>query len=169
METKHNVQLTSAEIANIWTAYQTDSLSICTLTHFLDNIQDSEIRPILEYALQLSKSHIQKLRSIYTEEQLTAPDGFTIKNDYHKAPRLYTDEYYLFNIQNMGKLGMEAYTLALSNSTRLDICEYFTECLHESTKLYNKATEQMLNKGLFIRPPSFLHLIKWNMPKSNPF
>jgi Protein of unknown function (DUF3231) len=35
----------------------------------------------------------------------------------------------------------------------LDICEYFTECLHESAILLNKATELMLSKGAFLRPP----------------
>ena len=33
------------------------------------------------------------------------------------------------------------------------MCEYFTECLNESAKLFNKATEIMLNKGTFIRAP----------------
>lgn len=53
----------------------------------------------------------------------------------------------------MGKIGLEFYTTALSNAARLDICEYFTECLNESARLLNKATEIMLLKGTFIRAP----------------
>jgi hypothetical protein len=48
---------------------------------------------------------------------------------------------------------LATYSSALSNSARLDICEYFTECLNESTRLFNKATEIMLSKGTFIRAP----------------
>ena len=48
---------------------------------------------------------------------------------------------------------MEFYTQSLSNCARLDICEYFTECLSESARLLNKATEVMLKKGTFIRAP----------------
>ncbi|MGO4276655.1 DUF3231 family protein, partial [Paenibacillus sp. TAF58] len=66
---------------------------------------------------------------------------------------MFLDNFYLFYIQNIGKIGLEFYTLALANSARLDLCEYFTECLNESARLLNKATEIMLNKGTFIRAP----------------
>ncbi|QOY35262.1 hypothetical protein AWH56_021620 [Anaerobacillus isosaccharinicus] len=36
---------------------------------------------------------------------------------------------------------MEFYTMSLSNGSRLDICEYFTECVNESVKLFNKAKD----------------------------
>ncbi|MEK4159435.1 MULTISPECIES: DUF3231 family protein [Paenibacillus] len=77
-----------------------------------------------------------------------------LNTDVNKeAPRLFTDDFYLFYIQNVGKMGMEFYTMSLSNCARLDICEYFTECLNESARLLNKATEIMLTKGTFIRAP----------------
>jgi hypothetical protein len=66
---------------------------------------------------------------------------------------LYTDDFYLFYILNVGKIGLEFYTHSLSNCARLDIREYFTECLNESARLLNKATEVMLKKGTFIRAP----------------
>jgi hypothetical protein len=47
-------------------------------------------------------------------------------------PRLFTDDFFLFYIQNVGKIGLEFYTNSLSNCARLDVCEYFTECLNES-------------------------------------
>jgi hypothetical protein len=48
---------------------------------------------------------------------------------------------------------LEGYTINLSNSARLDICEYYTECLSESARLFNKATEIMLTKGTLLRAP----------------
>ncbi len=81
-------------------------------------------------------------------------DGFSEKSDVNlETPRLFLDDFYLFYIQNIGKVGLEFYTLALANAARLDMCEYFTECLNESARLLNKATEIMLQKGTFIRAP----------------
>lgn len=70
-----------------------------------------------------------------------------------EAPRLFTDDFYIFLVQNFGKLNLENYSYALSTSARLDVAEFFTECLNESSKLYNKANEVMLSKGIFIRAP----------------
>jgi hypothetical protein len=117
-------------------------------------VEDKEIRSILEHSLQLSQAHVRKLTSFFIEEQLPVPDGFSEEKDCIKqAPRLYTDDFYLFYIQNIGKAGLQHYTMAIGNCARLDLCEYFTECLNESTRLLNISTETMLNKGTFIRSP----------------
>lgn len=152
--TNHKIELTSAEIANLWSNYMSDTSAICTIGTFLSHVEDTEIRSALEFAMQLSQAHVQKLQSIFTEEQHPIPEGFSVNTNVNKeAPRLFTDDFYLFYIQNIGKMGMEVYTMSLSNSSRLDICEYFTECLNESARLFNKATEIMLTKGTFIRAP----------------
>ncbi|HEY0828970.1 MAG TPA: DUF3231 family protein [Bacilli bacterium] len=153
--TPHKIKLTSAEIANIWANYQNDTMAICTIGSFLKHVEDTDIRAILDYALTLSKAHVEKLVSFFKEENFPVPDGFSEENDMYteEVPRLYTDDFYLFYIQNIGKMGMNSYALFLSNSARLDICEYYTECLNESARLFNKATETMLGKGSFIRSP----------------
>jgi hypothetical protein len=153
MKTKHHIEITSAELANLWTAYVNDSLAICVMSHFLANVQDTQTQSVLQHALKLSQEHVKKLKSLYKEEQIAIPEGFTKEDVAENTPRLFTDDFYLIYIQNMGKMGMEAYTLCLSNAARLDICEYFTECMGESLKLYNKATEAMLSKGIFSRSP----------------
>jgi hypothetical protein len=154
MKTDHLIKLTSAEIANLWTSYLNDTVAVCILGRFLAHIEDKEIETVIKSAYELSKAHIEKLKAFFNEEKLTVPQGFSIDNDvYQDAPRLFTDNFYLFYIQNIGKIGLEHYTLALSNSARLDMCEYYTECLHESTGLFNKTTEIMLTKGVFIRAP----------------
>jgi hypothetical protein len=153
-ETKHLIKLTSAEIANLWTSYLSDTLAICTIGVFLAHVEDKEIKSTLEYALSLSIGHKQKLLSFFKEERLTIPDGFSVEDDvYEGAPRLFTDNFYLFYIQKIGKIGMANFTLCLANSARLDMCEYYSECLHESIKLFNITTEVMLTKGAYIRAP----------------
>jgi len=54
----HNVELTTSEIANLWTQYISDSLSICILTHSIDKAKDEEVKDILVFALKLAESHI---------------------------------------------------------------------------------------------------------------
>jgi hypothetical protein len=153
-QTEHNIKLTSAEIANMWTNYMNDSAAICILETFLSHVEDTEIRTVTEFALKLSQAHVQKIQSFFTEEQHPIPDGFSVKTDVTKGtPRLFTDDFHLFYIQNVGKIDLEFYTNSLSNCARLDVCEYFRECLNESARLLNKATEIMLKKGTFIRPP----------------
>ena len=153
-QTEHKVELSASEIANIWQSYMNDTLAICTIGTFLSNVKDQEFRSVLEFAMQISQAHAQKLKSFFNEEQLPVPDGFSVESDVNnEAPRLFTDDFYLFYIQNIGKIGLTAYTINLSNSARLDMCEYYTECLNESSKLLNKATEIMLKKGTFIRSP----------------
>jgi hypothetical protein len=153
-KTEHKIALSSSEIANIWGAYLNDTMAVCTIGTFLSHVEDQEVRSVLEFAMQTSQAHVKKLKSFFIEEQFPVPQGFSVEFDVNpQAPRLYTDDFYLFYIQNIGKLGMELYTMNLSNSARLDMCEYFTECLSESAKLLNKATETMLSKGTFIRAP----------------
>jgi hypothetical protein len=53
----------------------------------------------------------------------------------------------------MGKIGIEAFGMALANSARLDQCQYFTNCLTEYTQLFNQATQVLLSKGNYTRPP----------------
>ena len=154
LQTDHKIELISAEIASLWTSYMNDTLSICLHNVFLSNVEDQQIRSVLDFSLKLSQGHVQKLKRFFQEEQIPLPDGLSLEGDVNKeAPRLFTDDFYIFLLQNLGKMSMEMYSYALSNSARLDISEYYTECLNESSRLYNKACEVMLAKGIFIRAP----------------
>ncbi|WP_235991662.1 DUF3231 family protein [Metabacillus schmidteae] len=47
----HNVEMTSSEIANLWTQYINDSLSICSLTHSIEKAKDEDVKGVFEFAL----------------------------------------------------------------------------------------------------------------------
>lgn len=153
METGHNPQLTAAEIASLWTSYLDDSMAICVLKHFIVHVVDEEIRSVLEYALHLSKEHIETLTGFYKKEDLPIPYGFTHQDLNLDAPRLYSDYFFLNYIINMAKFGSNSYTVALSNAARADMRTYFTECVASSAELFNRAVSISLSKGLFVRPP----------------
>lgn len=154
MEQKNSVELTSAEMANLWTSYQNDSLAICVIKYFLEHVQDNDIRRVLEYALHLSQQHIETVTDILECQDFPIPQGFTDEDVNIKVPRLYSDNFLLFYMNNMAKFGSNAYTVALSNTARSDIREFYTECGYSSSELFNKSTTVLQNKGLFLRAPA---------------
>lgn len=168
METQ--IRLTAGEIAQLWVQYLNDSASKCLLTYFLEKAEDDEIKPIIEYALELSDSHIKIISSILTEEKNVVPDGFRIGEDVDlTAPRLYSDGFILNYINQMSKVGLTLYGSAVAASVRNDIKTYYMNCLTETMELYKRSTELLLSKGLFIRSPSLPNLEKVEYVKKQWF
>jgi spore coat protein CotF len=154
MKTKHNeVALTSSELANLWVSYLNDTMAICGIKYFLANIQDEQIRSVLEYALKISQRHVQKVTKIFNEEDYPIPQGFTEKDVNLDAPRLFSDRMYLFYILNMGKFGLTSYALAISFAARTDIVQFYSTCMDETQELHNRAKELTKEKGFYTRPP----------------
>ncbi|WLD94001.1 DUF3231 family protein [Alkalihalobacillus sp. AL-G] len=148
------LKLTSAEITNIWTAYMNDTAALCQLQYFIEKVEDQEIKPVIQYAIELSETHIKKLHKIFNNEDYPVPYGFKLEEDVDTtAPRLYSDSFVLNYLDQMGKVGLNSYSMCLSFSVREDIYDYFSECLAESDKLLKKANDVLLSKGLYIRSP----------------
>ncbi|MCM3567237.1 DUF3231 family protein [Neobacillus mesonae] len=169
-EKETQIRLTAGEIAQLWLQYLNDSSSICILSYFLEKAEDEEIKPIIQYALELSKTHIEKITAILTEEKNVVPYGFSIKEDVDlAAPRLYSDSFVLNFINQMSKVGLTAYAGSVAASVRDDIKTYYMDCLTETMHLYKKSTDLLLSKGLFIRSPSLPDLEKVEFVKKQWF
>jgi hypothetical protein len=67
-KSEHNIRLTTSEIGSLWSKYQNDSMVICVMKHFLEKVEDSEVKPIIEYALSLSEKHVQMISAIFKHE-----------------------------------------------------------------------------------------------------
>jgi hypothetical protein len=161
MENGKQIRLTSSEIAQLWAQYLNDSGSICMLTYFLEKAEDTEIKPVIEFALELSKKHIEKLTTIFTEEKYAIPQGFKVEEDVDlAAPRLFSDVYVLNFIHQMSMIGLTTYSASLSGSTRTDITEHFMECISQTMELFNKSKDILLSKGLYMRAPYLPNLEK---------
>ncbi|AGK55964.1 hypothetical protein B1NLA3E_21130 [Bacillus sp. 1NLA3E] len=106
MEKKHNIRLTSSEIGYLWANYQGDSLAKCVLTVFLHNVEDTETRPAIEYALSLAQNHLEKITEIFTGDHIPIPLGFTDEDINLNAPRLFSDSFYLNYLLDMAKGGL---------------------------------------------------------------
>ncbi|WP_425204123.1 DUF3231 family protein [Priestia megaterium] len=152
--TNHHTQLTSSEIASVWTAYMNDSMSKCILSYFLKQVKDPDIRPIIQSTYDISSTHLEKLTNIFHQEKLPLPQAFTMEHDVNlNAPRLYTDPFMLIYINHMTKAGMLAYSGFVSMSAREDIRTYFIRGLQEVSVLFDKSSSVALSKGLFMRSP----------------
>lgn len=147
------IPLVSSEVSGLWNSYMANSSIICSLKFFVNHVDDNETRSILQYTLELSNHNDQVLENFFTKESLPIPDGFTDKDVNIDAPRLFTDEFYLLYLANLSRAQMLNYTQILSNCARLDIREFYTKLISESTDIYNKVTDIRLSKGVFTRFP----------------
>lgn len=148
-----NIKLVSSEISGLWDSYMSDSLLICVLRQFLNNVEDNDIQTLLQHTLNLSIQHISIITDIFNQEGLPIPQGFTDKDVNINSPRLFSDTFYAAYISFIARVGMHDYTLTLNQIARSDIRKYFSKCITEYIGLYNKAAELRLSKGIFIRAP----------------
>ncbi|MEN1968528.1 DUF3231 family protein [Lentibacillus sp. N15] len=153
MEKDKNIELTAAELSNLWDAYQSDTLAICIIRYFLNHVDDDEIHPLLQRTLDFTEAHIPKIIAFFEGEGNPIPQGFTEDDVNETAPRLFTDNYILRYLHQMGQFGLSAHSFSVSYASRQDIHAYFPECLREHLELHKMINLVMLSKGLYIRPP----------------
>jgi hypothetical protein len=153
METAHNIRLTATEMGTLWETYESDTMAKCVLSYFLNKVEDSEVKTVIEFALSISENHIQVLTKLFNSEAIPVPQGLTDKDVNVNAERLFSDSFFLYYIKNMGKVGLETYGMSYSMASRADIREFFLKGLTKTEKLDQMVTEVMQSKGLYIRPP----------------
>ncbi|WP_255249834.1 DUF3231 family protein [Bacillus sp. FJAT-45066] len=149
----HNIMLTSSEISNLWANYFSDTMSICVFKHFLAHVEDTEIKHIIEHAIDLSKQHVAIIADIFKNEGIAVPIGFTDEDVNLKADRLFSDTFYLHYVKNMTKGGLATYGAILPNVFRNDIKEYYMSCISSTMELFNDTSKTLISKGLEVRAP----------------
>jgi len=145
--------MTAAEISYLWTTYLSDTMSICVLKYFLQHIDDSDIKALVNHALDLSYQHVEIIKELFVHEQIAVPQGFTDQDVNLKAERLFSDILYLKYIKNMAGGGLSGYSRMLPNIYRKDIKSFYSKALTSSMELENKSALILLEKGLDTRPP----------------
>ena len=147
------IPLISSEITGLWNSYMSDTMIVSVLKYFLNRVDDSETRAILQKTFDISTQHIQELTNIFNHEKLIIPEGFTDKDVNIDVPRLFDDSFYLAYLCFMSRVGMHHYTLILNQIARSDIRTYFSKRIYEYIDLYNNSADIKLSKGVFIRAP----------------
>ncbi|MFC0216664.1 DUF3231 family protein [Paenibacillus chartarius] len=160
---KHNIELSCTEIGGLWSIYFQESMTVCFLKYFLHHLQDAEILPLAEESLQISLGRLDHIKSIFLAENFPIPAGFSDGDVNLAAPPLFHDTFALSFIYMMNRLGTINYAFTASNNVRLDVLDFFNECIHTSTEMFGKAVKLMLEKGIYDRPP------KMNYPQKIEF
>ncbi|SFJ80307.1 Protein of unknown function [Halobacillus dabanensis] len=153
MQGEHKPRLTSSEFSIVWNSYQQNSFSICMLKYFLANVDDQDVKSVLEFALFISERNFDISRELLQEDNQPIPVGFTEEDVCESAPRLYSDTFYLYYLKNMAKVGLSVYGVALAASAKSEVRDFLSQAIQTSTELYNKTTNVLLSKGIFIRAP----------------
>ncbi|WP_366163087.1 DUF3231 family protein [Bacillus infantis] len=152
MDNELNIRLTSSEIAQLWSTYMNNSMSLCMLKYFKESVQDTEIRSFLDFPIDISETMLHKITEIYNKEGHPIPVAFNEKEDVNlNAPALYSDVYILNFVHHMSKYGMTAYGAAFSGSARSDVLELFSITMELCMELYKKSLKLLMEKGLYNR------------------
>lgn len=152
MNSEHNIRLTSAEIAQLWTGYMNNSMSKCVLKYFKEKTQDEEIRTVINLAISIADKMLQNITEIYVKENHPIPVAFSESEDVNvNAPALYSDTFFLNFVHNMSRHGLSAYGAALAGCARCDVLELFSSAVDLTRELYVKSLNVSLEKGLYSR------------------
>ncbi|WP_246031675.1 DUF3231 family protein [Salibacterium salarium] len=150
----NNINLTTAEHSQLWSAYMNSSISSIMIKYFIAKVEDHDIHGVLQEALTLTTDHLEQITDMFTKENKPIPIGFTDQDVNVNAPRLYSDNYFLQHTFQLGIFGMFTFSSSVSLSTRKDIHQFFSEGLRKYNDLHEKASSVSLQKGLYLRPPT---------------
>lgn len=152
-ETHHNAPLTTSELARLWRTSAYYTMLSCIFKHFLITLNDPDLRPPVEDALSMFETRVNQTSEILKMEGQLIPQGFGDEDVDLGVSRLFTDLYYYHYILYMASIGLQLGSMYLSRSVRKDVRDYYTESLKSTTRYYNRFSELMLEKGIYIRPP----------------
>jgi hypothetical protein len=152
-KTDTNEPLTSAEMGKLWATYMGNSMAKCILSYFLQHVEDSDIKTLLENALKLTEEFLKRTTEIFTKENFPIPKGFGEEDVNLNAPRLFQDEYYPHYLKYAAKAGMSIYSVAIPLVYRKDVKEFFTDCMNSTMELVEQINGILMCKGLIIKPP----------------
>lgn len=149
----NDTRLTSAEISVVWSSYINNSFSICVMKYFLENVKDPDAKSVLQFALKLAEKSMKTSYQFLKEDNQPIPVGFTEDDVSPTAPRLFSDSFYLYYLKNMAKVGLSVYGVALATAAKKDVRKFLSQAIQDSTELYNRTAEILLEKGLYVRAP----------------
>ncbi len=164
-----NIELSCTEIGGLWGIYLQESMTICFLTYLRHHLQDGQIIPLADEALKISQDRVARIKKFFLDENFPIPAGFSEGDVNLAAPPLFHDTFTLSFIYMMNRLGMINLGFTASNNVRLDVLDFFTECIHTTTEMFGKAVRMMLEKGIYDRPPKMNYPQKIEFVQSDSF
>ncbi|MGG7619339.1 DUF3231 family protein [Bacillus coreaensis] len=151
--THKNNHLPSSELANLWKVYMIENLLIPYKLPMINTCQDEKIKSILLFALDISKKATEKIRKVYQLESHPLPTGFTKEDVNTEAPALFTDNFYLLYIHEMGKLGFRLIPQAVESTESKDVLDILYSIITDYKVLYERTSQLLFEKKLFPQSP----------------
>lgn len=146
-------RLSSAEIGSLWYHYVTDTMVQQVLTYFARRVQDTDIRPVVDSALQFTQTNLSAARQVMRAESMVLPIGFTATDIDLNAPRLYSDSLMLYYLKHLSRQETLNYSMSFTTATREDARKFFEQAIGLSIELDKKVTQVLLSKGILVKPP----------------
>ncbi|MFC4023274.1 DUF3231 family protein [Oceanobacillus longus] len=153
MKSQNSIELTAAEVSALWISYQSNTMGLCGLRHFLRHVKDEQIKGILEKALTITKQNIEKETTFFKQEGYVIPQGFTEHDVIDGAPKLFSDKLYLEYILNITNISLNMYSASLTAAARTDVIDYFSTNLIGTQELHKLSKELAKEKGVYLRGP----------------
>lgn len=150
----HSAPLATSEIATLWKTAQYFNMINYFLPHIHHTCQDPDIRQLLARGLDIVEGRNKTASDLLQEANHPAPVGFSAEDIDMTAPRLYTDQFYLYLLLKAVRLGLNFFTTALSSAIRPDVRAFYTKSLQRDLQYYNAINDVLLAKGMFVRPPA---------------
>ena len=166
---KNNVRLSSAEISGLWTSFLQGSMTVCLIKYFLHHLKDDDLKPILDESYRIYSGQMKEIKRIFTEEKIPIPDAFGDEDLNLSAPPLFYDPFGLTFIYAMSRMNMVNFSFITSNMARQDVRSFFSNCLTDALNQYNEATQLMLEKGIYDRPPMVVYPTKNEYIEKNSY
>jgi len=146
-------RLTADEMGHLWEMYLYNAGSKCKLQFFVAKALDPEIHAVLQYALEIATTRINKLTQIFNTVGFPIPHAFNDEDVEPNAKRLFSDGLMLVYVNSLVHFEVIESFMGLIGALRVDVAEYYNACIDESQDFHKKAYEVMLRKGLLIKPP----------------
>ncbi|MBD8070100.1 DUF3231 family protein [Bacillus sp. PS06] len=150
---KDKIDLTSTEMAYLWSSYQWGSMNIAILTYFQEISEDPQVKEQVNIVLETSRNHHKQIEVILNADRVPLPRAFTDEDVHIDAKKLYTDEFILFFVWFIGRGNLAYSALALNTAAREDVTRHYEECLADSVEHVGKSRNLLLEKGLWLRAP----------------
>ncbi|WP_428911224.1 DUF3231 family protein [Niallia sp. Krafla_26] len=156
MKDKNKLPFTAAEISGLWMQYMNDTVARCINQYFLETVEDEEVRPIIQWTLDIAKGNLSIMEEIFNREEYPIPLGFTDRDVNVKAPKLVSDTLMLQYLKNMSILAMAASSSSLGIVTRPELVSLFKRIQEKANMLQDLTRELMLKQGIYAKTPSLV-------------
>jgi hypothetical protein len=168
-EHQQNKKLTASELADLYANFQGDSMFSTVFEHFLQVVEDDEVKDFVEFANALSRRHVSQISDLFTKEKIPVPVGFGEQDLRKDAPRLFGDIFMVFYITQMAATSLSIYSSAFGTATRQDIMNYFRSNINDSAETYERGMHLLLSKGLNVSPPTIPYANKIDFVEKKSF